>query len=400
MRFFAIAVLLRDGDYPLLSRSSRKGIRVESQEKTPQSAPKSTRKGAQVDESNKAPAKKSRLSFAVKLGVGIAIMIVVVFVSFMIGRYQNVNAIQAIKITAHQILPMLPIEQDWAELDASVVLSIRWPRIIIALFVGAALSCSGAAYQGVFRNPLVSPDILGISAAAGFGAAVAIVFFDPFSPMVQIMAFICAIGGVVMAYLLACVKGQIPNVMLILAGVVVAAVFNAGISMMKYMADPEEELPAITFWLMGSLTGIRWENLAYCVPIIGVALCVLFVFSWRLNLLTMGDDEARSMGVKASRLKTIVIICATAMTATAVSQAGTIGWIGLVIPHMARMIAGPDHSRLIPMSAVMGGTFLLFIDDLTRVVSETGLPLSIPIALIGAPFFAFLLRKTKQGWIE
>ena len=362
--------------------------------------PERTYKGAQVDESDKAPAKKSRFSFAFKFGIGIAIMVVVIFTSFMIGRYQNVDAIQAVKITLNQILPFTPFEQTWAELDASVVLSIRWPRIIIALFVGAALSCSGAAYQGVFRNPLVSPDILGISAAAGFGAAVAIVFSNPYSPMVQISAFVCAILGVVLAYLLARVKGSIPNVMLILAGVVVSAVFNAGISMMKYMADPEEQLPAITFWLMGSLTGIRWENLTYCIPIIGVSLIVLLLFSWRLNLLTMGDDEAKSMGIKASRLKTIVIVCATAMTATAVSQAGTIGWIGLVIPHMARMITGPDHSKLIPMSAVMGGTFLLIIDDLTRVVSETALPLSIPIALIGAPFFAFLLKRTKQGWVE
>ncbi|WP_350454962.1 FecCD family ABC transporter permease [Slackia heliotrinireducens] len=363
-----------------------------------ESAPKT--RGARVDESSASPVKKPRVGFAVKFAIGLVVMVAVVLASFMIGRYQNVDAIQAIKITLSQVFPFLPIEHDWAELDASVVLSIRWPRIIIALFVGAALSCSGAAYQGVFRNPLVSPDILGISAAAGFGAAVAIVFSNPYSPIVQISAFVCAIGGVVLAYLLARVKGSIPNVMLILAGVVVAAVFNAGISMMKYLADPEEQLPAITFWLMGSLTGIRWENLAYCVPIISVSLIVLLLFSWRLNLLTMGDDEAKSMGIKASRLKTIVIVCATAMTATAVSQAGTIGWIGLVIPHMARMIAGPDHSKLIPMSAVMGGTFLLLIDDLTRVISETALPLSIPIALIGAPFFAILLRRTKQGWVE
>lgn len=353
-----------------------------------------------MDESGNAPAKKSRFGFAVKFGIALAIMAVVVFASFMIGRYQNVDALVALQITLHQLFPALPIEPTWEALDASVVLNIRWPRIIIALFVGAALSCSGAAYQGVFRNPLVSPDILGISAAAGFGAAVAIVFTNPYSPMVQISAFVCAILGVVLAYLLARVKGSIPNVMLILAGVVVSAVFNAGISMMKYMADPEEQLPAITFWLMGSLTGVRWENLAYCVPIIGISLIVLLLFSWRLNLLTMGDDEAKSMGIKASRLKTIVIVCATAMTATAVSQAGTIGWIGLVIPHMARMITGPDHSKLVPMSAVMGGTFLLFIDDLTRVLSETALPLSIPIALIGAPFFAVLLKRTKQGWVE
>ena len=375
---------------------------LEPRDKTIGTEPEPERKftGAKVDESGKAPAKKSRFGFAIKFGIALAIMVVVVFTSFMIGRYQNVDALVAVQITLHQLFPSLPIEPTWEALDASVVLSIRWPRIIIALFVGAALSCSGAAYQGVFRNPLVSPDILGISAAAGFGAAVAIVFTDPYSPMVQISAFVCAIMGVVLAYMLARVKGSIPNVMLILAGVVVSAVFNAGISMMKYMADPEEQLPAITFWLMGSLTGIRWENLAYCVPIIAISLIVLLLFSWRLNLLTMGDDEAKSMGIKASRLKTIVIVCATAMTATAVSQAGTIGWIGLVIPHMARMISGPDHSKLVPMSAVMGGTFLLVIDDLTRVVSETALPLSIPIALIGAPFFAVLLKRTKQGWVE
>ena len=370
------------------------------QEKPKSEATPKKPKGAQVDGSNEVTAKKGGMSFTWKFLIAIIIMVVIVLASFMIGRYQNVDAWVAIKITLQKILPGNPFEQTWSNLDASVVLSIRWPRIIIALFIGGALSCSGAAYQGVFRNPLVSPDILGISAAAGFGAAVAIVFFNPYSPMVQVMAFVCAILGVVFAYLLARVKGQIPNVMLILAGVVVAAIFNAGISIMKYMADPEEQLPAITFWLMGSLTGIRWDNLLYCVPIITVSLIVLLLFSWRLNLLTMGDDEARSMGIKASRLKSIVIICATAMTATAVSQAGTIGWIGLVIPHIARMITGPDHSKLIPMSAVMGGTFLLFIDDLTRVVSETALPLSIPIALIGAPFFAILLRKTKQGWME
>ena len=356
--------------------------------------------GATVDEARLKPTKKG-IPFAIKFGICVGAMVFMAIASFMIGRYQNVDAIQAIKITLLQIFPFLPIQQDWDSLSASVVLSIRWPRIVIALLVGAALSVSGAAYQGVFRNPMVSPDILGISAAAGFGAALAIVVINDInSPWIQVLAFVFAILGVLCSYLLARTKNGIPNVMLILAGVVTAAIFNAGISMMKYVADPEEQLPAITYWLMGSLTGIRWANLAYCAPIILISLAILLVFSWRLNLLTMGDAEARSMGINAARLKTITIVCATAMTATAVSQAGTISWIGLVIPHIARMIAGPDHSKLIPTAAVIGGTFLLFVDDLTRTISETAIPLSIPIALIGAPFFAVLLRRTKQGWME
>ena len=343
---------------------------------------------------------RKHVPFSVKFGICLAVMVVAMFGSFMMGRYQNVDAIMAAKITAKSVFPFLPIEGDWTTLDAKVVTEVRWPRILMALLVGAALSCAGASYQGVFRNPLVSPDILGISAAAGFGAAVGIIWQDAYSPWVQVLAFTFGICGVLMAYFLARTRGQIPNVMLILAGVVVSAIANAGISIMKYMADPYDDLPAITYWLMGSLSGMRWQNLAFAGPIILIALAVLFVFSWRLNLLTMGDDEAKSMGVKSSRLKSVVIVCATAMTATAVSQAGTIGWIGLVIPHMARMLVGPDHSKLIPTAAVIGGTFLLLIDDIVRTASETALPLSIPIALIGAPFFAVLIKKTKQGWTE
>lgn len=355
---------------------------------------------AATDPSQRVLPRRARLGFGLKFGACVVVMLLALLLSFMLGRYQNVDALTAIQITLKQVFPFLPIDQSWETLDAKVVLSVRWPRILMALLIGAALSCAGASYQGVFRNPLVSPDILGISACAGFGAAVGIIWKDAYSPWVQMLAFAFGILGVAAAYFLARTKGQIPNVMLILAGVVVAALANAGISIMKYLADPYDDLPAITYWLMGSLSGMRWENLAYSGPIILVCLAVLFVFSWRLNLLTMGDAEARSMGVRSSRLKSLVIVCATAMTATAVSQAGTIGWIGLVVPHMARMLVGPDHSRMIPTSAVLGGTFLLLIDDIVRSASETALPLSIPIALIGAPFFAILIKRTKKGWSE
>ncbi len=335
-----------------------------------------------------------RRPFPWVFGACLGLMVVVMTTSFMIGRF-SIDPLDAIKI---MVARFAPIEQTWDPMDATVVWDVRWPRIVMAVLVGAALSCSGAVYQGVFRNPLVSPDILGVAAAASFGAAVGIVTWDANSPAVQVLAFVCGIGGVILAYLLARTTGAIPNVMLILAGVVVGSLFTAGVSIMKYLADPYDELPAITFWLMGSLSGIRWNNVLLAAPVIVVAFVVLMVFSWRLNILTMGEDEARSLGVHTHRLRGMAIVCATAMTATAVSQCGAIGWIGLVIPHMARMMVGPDHQKLIPTAAVLGATFLLLIDNLTRTVSETSLPLSIPIALIGAPCFAVLLRRAKKDW--
>lgn len=333
-------------------------------------------------------------NFWVRFLLAVLLFLVVMLGSFMVGRFA-VDPWEAVRIVAAKVLP---IEPTWSEMDAKVVWDVRWPRLLMAVLVGAALSCSGAAYQGVFRNPLVSPDILGVAAASSFGAALGIILHDAYSPSVQVYAFLCGILGVACAYFLAYTKGSIPNTMLILAGVVTSSLFNAGVSVMKYLADPYDDLPAITFWLMGSLSGMRWENLLFAAPVIIVAMIALWFVSWRLNILTMGDDEARSLGINTTRLKVTVIICATALTATAVSQCGAIGWIGLVIPHMARMVVGPDHRKLIPTAAVLGATFLLLIDNLTRTASETSLPLSIPIAFIGAPVFAILLRNSTRQW--
>lgn len=327
-------------------------------------------------------------------GAAVMILVVTVLTSFMMGRFP-VAPMEALRIIGSQLMP---IEQSWDAMDAKVVWEVRLPRVLMAVLVGAALSCSGAAYQGVFRNLLVSPDILGVSAAASLGAAVGIIWQGAYSPSVQVLAFGCGIAGVFVAYFLAHTRGTVPNTMLILAGIVTGSLFNAGVSVMKYLADPQDELPAITFWLMGSLSGVRWENLAFTAPIIALGLAGLWLASWRLNILTMGDDEARSLGINTTRLKGVVIVCATALTATAVSQVGAIGWIGLVIPHAARMLVGPDHRKLLPAAAVIGATFLLLIDNLTRSASETSLPLSIPIAFIGAPFFAVLLRRSTRQW--
>ena len=334
--------------------------------------------------------------FPVVLALVLAVLVITIAVSFVIGRYA-IDPWQAMRIMASKFFT---VEHTWRELDAKVIWEVRWPRTLMAVLVGAALSCSGAVYQGVFRNPLVSPDILGVSAAASFGAALAIVLAGAFSPLVPTLAFGMGILGVQLAYGLAKVRGMTPTIMLVLSGVVVSSIFNAGVSIMKYLADPENDLPAITFWLMGSLSGMRWDNLAFAAPIILAGLVVVMIVSWRLNLLTIGDAEARSLGVNTQRTRMVTIICATAMTATAVSQSGAIGWVGLVIPHMARILVGPDHRKLVPVAATLGAAFLLIIDSLTRTVSESSLPLSIPIALVGAPFFAVLLRRSKGVWIR
>lgn len=338
--------------------------------------------------------RRSSWRFWVAFGGAVAVLGVVVVTSFMMGRFP-IDPGDALRIIASRVVP---IEPTWEAMDAKVVWEVRLPRVVMAVLVGAALSCSGAAYQGVFRNPLVSPDILGVSAAASLGAAVGILWQGAYSPTVQILAFGCGIAGVLIAYTLAYTRGTVPNTMLILAGIVTSSLFNAGVSMTKYLADPYDDLPAITFWLMGSLSGVRWENLIYATPVIVLGLLGLWLASWRLNILTMGDNEARSLGINTTRLKGLVIVCATALTATAVSQVGAIGWIGLVIPHAARILVGPDHRKLIPAAAVIGATFLLLIDNLTRTASETSLPLSIPIAFIGAPLFAVLLRRSTQQW--
>ncbi|MDO4644694.1 MAG: iron ABC transporter permease [Propionibacteriaceae bacterium] len=299
--------------------------------------------------------------FWLVFALALAALTAIVAVSFLVGRYA-IDPWEAVRIMASRFLA---VEHTWRELDAKVVWEVRWPRTLMAVLVGAALAnlLSGA-----------------------------------FSPLVPSLAFGMGILGVLLAYALARVKGMTPTIMLVLSGVVVSSIFNAGVSIMKYLADPEDDLPAITFWLMGSLSGMRWENLAFAAPIIVAGLAVLMVITWQLNLLTMGDVEARSLGANAQRTRLIAIVCATAMTATAVSQSGAIGWVGLVIPHMARILVGPDHRKLVPIAAVLGAAFLLTIDSLTRTVSESSLPLSIPTALVGAPFFAILLRRSKGVW--
>lgn len=279
---------------------------------------------------------------------------------------------------------------------ATVVWSLRLPRIAAGLLVGMALSAAGAAYQGMFRNPLVSPDILGVSAGAGLGASLAILFGLAL-PAVQASAFCGGLLAVGAVYFVAGhVRRHDPVLVLVLAGVAVGTLFGAGISLVKVLADPTVQLPSITFWLLGGLNAVAPGDLALAAPLVAVGLVPMFLLRWRVNLLSLADEEAAALGVNVARLRLTLIAAATLMTAAAVSIAGIVGWIGLVVPHAARLLVGPEFSRLLPASLLLGGGFLVAADTLARTATAIELPLGILTAFVGAPVFLWLLARTGR----
>jgi iron complex transport system permease protein len=282
---------------------------------------------------------------------------------------------------------------------ATVLINIRLPRVLAAAVLGAALASAGAAYQTVFRNPLVSPDILGVSAGAGFGAVLGILLGLPVIA-IQLLGF--ATGLVTVGLVLALglvLRGGGQVLVMVLCGIAIGALAGAGISLVKLLADPEQQLPAITFWLMGSLAGIKRADIALALPAVLVGLAPLIVLRWRIGLLAMGEDEAQAMGVNARALRLLVIACATLMTSAAVSMAGVIGWVGLMVPHMARLMTGPRFDRLLPAALLIGAGFMVLVDTAARSIAGIELPLGILTAVLGAPVFIGLLgRGARAGW--
>lgn len=315
----------------------------------------------------------------------------IVAVSFLLGRYHLEPGLVA-KILASQIVS---VPQTWTSTMETVVLQVRLPRIAAALLAGGALSVSGAAYQDLFKNPLVSPAILGVSAGAGFGAALGMVMDVPWA-VVQTLAFSFGLLAVFASVMINRLFGNASMIILVLAGLVISALFQALISVIKYVADPMDVLPAITFWLMGGLAKITTAQVAWAVWPILISFAVIYAVRWQINVLSAGEDEAVSLGVNVRRIRMIVIVCATIMTSAAVSISGIIGWVGLLIPHMARMVVGHNFSLVLPASLLMGSTYLLLIDDLGRSATSVELPLGILTALIGAPFFILLLLRIRK----
>lgn len=321
-------------------------------------------------------------------------LLALVLVAFSVGRFP-VTASQLLaafgaRIFGHQAgLP--------ANVDA-VIFGIRGPRVLAALAIGGALAAAGAAYQGMFRNPLVSPDILGVSSGAALGAVLGI-FFSRDVWTIQAMAFAGGLLAVGLVYAVGgALRGHDPIVSLVLTGVVLGTLLGSFIAMLKYLADPYNQLPAITFWLLGSLASIAPQDLWAVLPLIAAGLAPLFALRWRMNLLTLPEDEARALGVNTKALRAAVILGATLATAASVAVSGVIGWIGLLVPHAARLVAGPDFGRMLPLAILLGAGFLLGVDTLCRTVATIELPPGVITALLGTPAFLWLLVAARRTW--
>mgnify|MGYP006281663609 CR=1 FL=1 len=326
------------------------------------------------------------------LGTGLAVLFIL---SLFIGRME---------ITPADMLGWIGqwLEDGSLEPNAKslVILDIRLPRSLTAVLTGTGLAIAGAVYQGLFRNPLVSPDILGVSAGCAFGAALGLVLPGTQFGIIRFLAFLFGLSAVSMAAGIARTVAVRPVLVLILAGLVVTSLFNALLMVLQYTADPYSQLPAIVFWVMGSLHRAAWNDVQLIAPVVLVGLGIIHLLRFKLNVLSLGDVQATSLGLNPRLYRFMFIGISSLMVAVTVSACGQIGWIGLVIPHMARTWVGPDHRVMLPVTAIMGGTFLLGADLAARSLTAAELPVSILTSLIGGPIFAFLLyRNRARGWL-
>ncbi len=329
----------------------------------------------------------------------LVVFILVAFIcSLMLGRFP-IEVDQAFSMMANRVTQFFTnanaVEPTWTAQAEALFFNVRMPRIIMALLVGCCLAAAGAAFQGVFQNPLASPDILGASQGAALGAAIAILAgMGSFG--ISAFAFAFSMFTVLLVLMISNRAKGNRILVTVLAGVMVSSLFSAGVSFAKLVADPADQLPAITYWLMGSLTSIQMKDVLMALPFMAVGLVVLFVMRWRINILTMGDDEAATMGVNARRIRLVVTLAATLVTAASVAVTGMIGWVGLVIPHLCRMVVGCDYRKLMPTSMLMGAGFLLIVDDVSRLLTTAEIPIGILTAFIGAPFFLYLITRKKK----
>ena len=293
---------------------------------------------------------------------------------------------------------MIPSLADGiSEVARQLILRVRLPRILAALLIGASYGATGTGFQAIFKNPLVDSNILGVTSGAGFGAALALLLVaDPW--LVQISAFLFGLLAVFLSFFGSRIYRTSPLLVLTLIGILIGSLFSSLTSLLKYVADPLDTLPAITFWLLGSLTGITWQNILPLVLITTFGLFSLWLIRWRLNVLSLGDSEAITLGVDPTRMKLVIIFISTLMTAVAVSASGVIGWVGLVIPHAGRLIVGPDHKKLVPVSISLGAAFMMVIDDVARTLLPGEIPLGVLTGLIGVPILVLLMRRSRSGW--
>lgn len=340
------------------------------------------------------PALSRGLRLLSGLGLATALLAAGVVLAFSVGRFPV--SLQDVAIALWSWLTGQP--SGLSPAAEAVIFNIRGPRVVAAILCGAALAVAGAAFQGLFRNPLVSPDILGASSGAALGAVIGI-YFSLGIFGIQSLAFAGGLLAVAMVYMIgSAIRGGDTVLVLVLTGVVVGALLGAGVGLMKYLADPYNQLPAMTFWLLGSLSGTdRSDLLPLFAPVL-LGTCVLFALRWRMNVMSLPEEEARALGLATGPIRIAIVAAATLVTAASVAAAGVIGWVGLIVPHLARFIVGPEFGRLVPTAAIMGGGYLLLIDTLARSAVQIEIPLGILTAVIGTPFFIWLLVNSRKSW--
>lgn len=343
----------------------------------------------------------------IKVAIGLSLVGIMVL-SFALGRYpiNPIELVQTVYGLANNAVadflqaafgvtvPLVEVDQKMA----TALLNIRLPRIMVVVLVGAALAVAGASYQGMFKNPLVSPDLLGASAGASLGACLALLLDMPNS-MVQLLAFagaMIAVGGAV--WMNKMVNRYDAILGLVLGGMLVSTLFQSGTSLIKFMADANDKLPAITFWLMGSFSRIDQNDFLMILLPMVLGFSLLLIERWKLNVLSFGEEEAKSLGINTRRVRTVVIFAATLIVACSVAVSGIVGWVGLVIPHLARAIVGPNYKVLLPASMFIGAGYLLLVDNVARLISSTEIPIGILTAILGVPFFIFIFRHNMKGW--
>lgn len=320
-----------------------------------------------------------------------AVLVALFLLSFWLGRY-DVPLGEVIRILLSRLFP---VAQTWTDNMAIAVLHVRLPRILLACLVGGCLATAGTAYQSVFRNPMAAPDILGASSGACFGAALAILLGFARSG-VTASAFCFSLLTVALVYLIAHRTHGSQVMTILLSGVMIGSLFSACTSYVKLVADPSNQLPEITYWLMGSLSGTRLKDVGFAIIPMLIGLVPLYLLRWRINLLTLGEEEAHAMGVNTKRLRLAVVLCATVLTATSVAVSGMIGWVGLVIPHLCRKLVCNDCRHLLPVSTVFGAIFLLLVDNVSRNLLAVEIPIGILTAFVGAPFFLYLMTRKEH----
>ena len=331
------------------------------------------------------------MSFNRVLGFSIFIALIIMLLSLGIGRY-SLTMTQVVNILLE---PVLGLKPEITAVERQIIWSVRMPRILLAFCAGAGLALSGAPLQGVFHNPLVDPHVIGVSSGAAFGGTLAILLSFS-SPLLLLSTFVFGLLALLLVFLINASFTHRNVLALVLSGIILSGFFSALVSLLQYLSDTEEKLPSIVFWLLGSFATANWDKLILITPLLIIAITLLLKMRWQLNALSLGDQDAKTLGMPIVRIRWLILVCCAVIVSLQVAVSGNIGWVGLIIPHIARMLVGADHRKLLPLSLVIGGCYMILVDDLARMITSAEVPLGIITALLGTPIFAWLLYRTQR----